>query len=116
MSFRRNLARARSHIILVLGLIAASAIIMSLELSDLPGDDASDYRWRVARPLTVPEEEAAAYAWHVIQSDPAAADRHRATAEALGIAQTPPPAQMTSQSAEIVLDSIAKRTARAVKE
>ncbi|QPQ54980.1 hypothetical protein IC614_11825 [Allosphingosinicella flava] len=115
MSFSRNLARARSHIIFVLGLLAATAIIVPLELADLPGDEASDYQWVAARPLSAADREAAAYAWRVLQKDPDLAKRQRGMAEGLGAtwADAPAPAELSPEAASVILETLARRHAKA---
>lgn len=63
MSFAANLTRARSHLIIVFGLITASALIMTIEANE-PGRVSSR-----AKPSTAPvavtpaEQRAAAWAW-----------------------------------------------------
>lgn len=58
MSFTTNLVRARSHLIIVFGLITASALIMTIE-TRAPGRLATGMQTK----LTPAERRAAAYAW-----------------------------------------------------
>lgn len=116
MSFKRNLSRARSHIIFVLGLSVAAAIIMSLELADLPGDEASDYSWGVAAPLSPAEQEAAAYAWSIVRRDAQLERKQRGMAQTLGVEYTPPPAQLSPEAAAIFLERLTRQKATRPKD
>lgn len=61
MSFAANLAKARSHLIIVFGLISASALIMSIEATK-PGRVAASAKEESAAP-TPEETRAATWAW-----------------------------------------------------
>lgn len=61
MSFAANLARARSHLIIVFGLISASALIMSIEATT-PGRVATSVKGRATAPTSA-ETRAATWAW-----------------------------------------------------
>lgn len=115
MGFRTNLMRARSHIVMVLGLVIASIIIVTIELSDLPGDEASDYQWSSARPLSPAEMEAAAHAWNRLRArDPRRARAYRRKAESLGIIGAPDRPLSPAASAAILDAMIEQRRAGAV--
>jgi hypothetical protein len=116
MSFKRDLSRARSHIIFVLGLAFASIVIMSLELADLPGDEASDYSWGVAQPLSSAEREAAAYAWSVVRRDAQLERKQRGMAKSLGVVSTAPPAQLTPEAASVFLERLTRQKRARAKD
>jgi hypothetical protein len=113
MSFKRNLSRARSHIIFVLGLCVAAAIIMSLELADLPGDEASDYSWGMAAPLSPAEREAAAFAWSIVRKDAQLERKQRGMVQTLGVEYVAPPAELSPEAAAVFLERLTRqKTAR----
>jgi hypothetical protein len=82
MSFAANLVRARSHIVFVLGLLTAAALIVTVEERD-PGRIGR----KAAERISPAEPEAAALAWAQLPPD-ARTPHLRRIARELGIGNT----------------------------
>lgn len=98
MSFRSNLTKARSSLIIIAALIVGSITVVTIENRLLKD------RMNVS---PAARQEAAAFAWAELQrADPARAARLRPVAEALGAPEAPPPARLSPEAAEALLVSL----------
>jgi hypothetical protein len=99
MSFAANLSKARSHLIIVFGLITASALIMTIEAREPKRLSASLPAFRHAP--TAAERRAAAWAWSRIPENARTPDL-RVAAERLGALQAKPVAVGADEAAAIL--------------
>jgi hypothetical protein len=99
MSFGTNLMRGRSHIIFVLGIVTASAIIASIESQEL-GKPVSLTVEKTA-PLTAAEREAAAFAWSRLPPDMRTAELKHVASDLGGTIL--PPRELSPASARSIL-------------
>lgn len=103
MSFAANLTRARSHLIIVFGLITASALIVSIEKTE-PGRVAAPVVLEGSTPVAV-RRDAAALAWAQIPIAQRTPQLQEA-AQRLGVDTAAPPARPSPAQAAALLRSL----------
>ncbi|MBT0668010.1 hypothetical protein HT136_06475 [Novosphingobium profundi] len=107
MSFAANLVKARSHLVIVAGLITASALIASIEANE-PGTLAlRTFGHSALDPAT---QRAAAYAWAQIPAEQRTPELEQIAAR-LGAETAPAPA-LGPKEAEALLRTLAVREAQ----